>query len=69
MLASFLVVLVVVPLIFAVVVPALCAYFWIQRLYRPLRSVKGSVLKTNPNSQGRVSCFGTGDSGLQSLRF
>ena len=34
MLASFLVVLVVVPLIFVVVVPSLLAYFWIQKIYR-----------------------------------
>ncbi|CAE7257132.1 abcC12 [Symbiodinium natans] len=34
MLASFLVVLFVVPLIFVVVVPTLAAYFWIQKLYR-----------------------------------
>ncbi|CAE7934287.1 PGPA, partial [Symbiodinium sp. KB8] len=34
MLASFLVVLFVVPLIFVVVIPSLIAYFWIQKIYR-----------------------------------
>ena len=38
MLASFLVVLFVVPLIFVVVIPSLMAYFWIQKIYRHGRS-------------------------------